>query len=165
MHRLKRISLLDEKGRKSLSRHLLVAYSGESHVAANTNRQWVQDFLSGKTRTGWIEANQNARAFGQALKSRQWENAASFLRQEAAIRKKITPEAFNALTDRMVSAAERCHCGARFTGAGAGGCLWALGSKEKISGVKENWTELLETIHGAKLLETEIDSAGVRQEF
>ena len=60
------ISLLDGKDREALSNHILVAYSGKSHVAAQTNRKWVGDFLSGKTRSGWIKANESVHSFARA---------------------------------------------------------------------------------------------------
>ena len=108
---LTRIPLLDQKGREALSNHILVAYSGKSHVAAETNRQWVRDFLSGRTRLGWIKANGAVHSFARALQAEDWDRAAFFLREEMALRREMTPEALDPVTEKMVTVAERSGCG------------------------------------------------------
>ncbi len=158
------ISLLDKKGRGTLSNHILVAYSGKSHVAAQTNRKWVTDFLSGKTRSGWIKANESVHSFARAIQVWDWERAASFLREEMAVRKEITPEALDAVTEKMVTLAENAGCGGRFAGAGAGGSVWALGRKSNINTLKRQWQELLAPVEEAQILDAGIDSEGLRVE-
>jgi len=94
---LQKNSLLDGEGRKRLSKRLLVAYSGKSHTSSLTNHQWIKDFLSGKTRPGWVKANEIVRQFGEAVKAWEWNRAASLLREEMSIRREITPEALYSL--------------------------------------------------------------------
>ena len=159
-----RTSLLDEEGRKALSNHILVAYSGKSHVAAQTNHQWVNDFLSGKTRSGWIKANGAVHSFARAIQAGDWGRAAFFLREEMALRREMTPEALDDVTERLVAAAERAGCGGRFAGAGAGGSVWALGSIANITALRRKWQELLAPIKEAQILDAGIDSEGVRRE-
>ena len=161
---LSKIPLLDQKGQEVLSNHILVAYSGKSHVAAHTNRKWVNDFLSGKTRSGWVKANGAVLSFAQAIQAGDWDRAASFLREEMALRREITPEALDNVTETMVAAAESVGCGGRFAGAGAGGSVWALGSKANITALKQKWQELLTPIKDAHILHAGIDSEGVRRE-
>jgi len=161
---LDRIPLLDKKGRESLSKHILVAYSGKSHVAAQTNRKWVRDFLSGKTRSGWIKANESVHSFARAIQACDWERAAFFLRMEMALRREITPEALDPVTDKMITLAENAGCGGRFAGAGAGGSVWALGKNGNINALKSQWQELLEPIAAAKILDAGIDAEGIRLE-
>ncbi len=160
----KRTSLLDEKGRQALSKHILVAYSGKSHVAASTNRKWVKDFLSGRTRAGWIKANDSVHAFAEAVRSKDWDRAAFFLREEMAVRREITPEALDPVTEKMVGAAEEAGCGGRFAGAGAGGSVWALGSRENIEALGGKWRRMLASIEDARMLDGAIDGAGMRLE-
>ncbi len=159
-----RISLLDKKGQDSLSKHILVAYSGKSHVAVQTNRKWVSDFLSGKTRSGWIKANDSVNSFAVAIQAKDWEKAAFFLREEMAIRREITPEALDPVTEKMITLAEEAGCGGRFAGAGAGGSVWALGEKINIDALKQQWQELLAPIETAGILDTGIDAEGMRLE-
>jgi D-glycero-alpha-D-manno-heptose-7-phosphate kinase len=161
---LTRISLLDKKGQTSLSKHMLVAYSGKSHVAAQTNRKWVTDFLSGKTRFGWIKANDSVNSFAKAIQVKNWGKAASCLREEMAIRREITPEALDPVTEKMISLAEEAGCGGRFAGAGAGGSVWALGEEININALKHPWQELLKPIKTARILDTGIDAEGMRLE-
>ena len=145
---LTRIPLLDQKGREALSNHILVAYSGKSHVAARTNHQWVNNFLSGKTRSGWIKANGAVHSFAQAIQAGDWDRAAFFLREEMALRKEITPEALDDATEKMVTAAESIGCGGRFAGAGAGGSVWALGSKANITALRREMAGIVITHKG-----------------
>ena len=161
---LTRTPLLDQKGLEALSNHILVAYSGKSHVAARTNHQWVNDFLSGKTRSGWIKANGAVHSFAQAIQARDWDQAAFFLREEMALRREITPEALDDVTEKMVTTAESVGCGGRFAGAGAGGSVWALGRKANITALRQKWQGLLVPIKEAKILDAGIDSEGVRRE-
>ena len=157
-----REKLLKPGEQRILSRHLVVAYSGKRHVSARTNRKWISDFLSGRTRKGWIEVNGLVRTFAKALKAMNWEEAARLLRQEMALRREITPEALIPLTNTLVEQAEKWDCGARFAGAGAGGTVWAIGEKENIEKVKRAWEETLDPVKGAEVLDCAVDSAGVR---
>ncbi len=156
-----RIPLLDRKGQDAFSKHILVAFSGKTHVSSKTNRTWINDFLSGRTRSGWIKANQLVHEFARALKEQDWRRTAQCLRAEMALRKKLTPEALVPITDRLVKQAERAGCGARFAGAGAGGSLWAIGEEEGIQNLTEKWESTLAPIQGAGVLKCRVDSRGV----
>jgi D-glycero-alpha-D-manno-heptose-7-phosphate kinase len=157
-----RIPLLDRKGQSELTNHLLVAYSGKSHVSSRTNQNWIKGFLSGMTRKGWCEANEIVQNFAFSLQEKDWNRAAGFLRAEMALRKKLTPGALIPVTARLIKQAERAGCGARFAGAGAGGSLWALGDLENIKELKKTWGKTVALIRGAKILDCEVDTVGVR---
>ena len=157
-----RIRLLDQKGRQELSRHLLVAYSGKSHVSARTNRNWIKDFLSGKTRAGWCRANEIVHHLALAIQKQDWLGAAAFLKEEMALRKKLTPGALIPVTAKLVRQAERTGCGARFAGAGAGGSLWAVGDTRDIRELRKRWGKTVSSIRGAKILDCEVEPKGVR---
>lgn len=158
----KRELLLDINGQKELSKRILVAYSGKSHVSARINRSWIYDFLSGKTRTGWVKANDIVNRLAGAIKHKNWRKAASFLRDETAIRKEITPNALIPITEELINQAETAGCGARFAGAGAGGSIWALGETNRISNLRETWESTLSPIKSAKILDCAVDPLGVR---
>jgi len=157
-----KMSLLDGEGRKRLSKRLLVAYSGKSHTSSKTNNHWIKDFLSGKTRPGWIKANEIVRQFGKAIKAWDWNRAAGLLREEMSIRRKITPEALTPTTKKLIEEAEDAGCGARFAGAGAGGSLWAVGKIKGIDQLKVRWRATLAQVKDAKILDCKIDPAGVK---
>jgi D-glycero-alpha-D-manno-heptose-7-phosphate kinase len=158
----KRESLLDSAGIKELSRHIVVAFSGQSHVSARINRGWLRDFLSGKTRSGWIETNNIVRKLAHAIKEKDWNRAAGLLQNEMAIRSDITPDALIPITEKLIDQAEECGCGARFTGAGAGGSLWAVGGAKEINHLKKIWQETLSPVKSAGILDCRVDSRGVR---
>jgi D-glycero-alpha-D-manno-heptose-7-phosphate kinase len=157
-----RISLLDRAGQEELSSHMLIAYSGESHISSKTNRKWVKDFLSGRTRDGWIKANEIVNRLASTIHKRDWGKSASLLREEMVVRNKITPEALIPITRELVEQAESEGCGARFAGAGAGGSLWAMGKKENIENLRKLWREILSSQRDAGLLNCKVDPAGVK---
>jgi D-glycero-alpha-D-manno-heptose-7-phosphate kinase len=156
-----RQALLDREGQRELSEHLLVAFSGKSHVSARINQGWLEGFLSGKTRAGWIEANRIVRRLAQAIMDRKWDRAAGLLRGEMTVRRVITPDALIPVTHKLIQQAEEAGCGARFAGAGAGGSVWALGEKKRIAELKTVWRSTLASIRGAGLLDCTVDPRGV----
>lgn len=158
---LKRESLLGRRGMKELSDWILVAYSGESHVSLDTNRGYIQDFLSGRTRSGWVKANDIVHRFGRAIKERRWNRAVHLLRKEMAVRMEITPGALIPVTEELIHQAEEAGCGARFAGAGAGGCVWALGEPDLIERLKGLWSDTLSPYKDARMLHCAIDPVGV----
>lgn len=157
--------LLQKDGEKALNLRLLIAHSGETHVSAQTNRQWVQDFLWGRTRAGWVKANERIQALGKALEQQDWAMCVQCLKDEMVIRREITPEAFIPITQRLVEEAESCGCGGRFTGAGAGGVVWALGeTEEQMSGLRKRWQSILQGRQDAAILKCAVDPKGVQEE-
>ena len=73
----------------------------------------------------------------------------------------MTPDVFDTIGERLVDSALANDCGARFTGAGGGGCIWALGTIENIDKLKGLWEEVLSRREDAQLLEVNIDPGGV----
>ncbi|MFC1868916.1 galactokinase [Thermodesulfobacteriota bacterium] len=158
----KREPLLDSRGMKELSNRILVAYSGINHASARINRSWIRGFLSGKTRAGWIDANKLVNSLANAIKGRDWKKASGLLRDEMAIRRKITPDALIPVTEKLIDQAEVAGCGARFAGAGAGGSVWALGEPDRIGRLREVWRTTLTHIKDSRILDCVIDPVGVR---
>jgi D-glycero-alpha-D-manno-heptose-7-phosphate kinase len=153
--------LLEPGGWKGLSRSLLVAYSGKSHVSLRTNRTWINDFLTGKTRSGWIKANKIVNMMADAIKRADLNEAARLLNSEMEIRRAITPDALIPLTSKMIDQAESVGCGARFAGAGCGGSVWALGAVEKIRELREIWKLTLDPVKNGRILDCAVDPTGV----
>ncbi len=122
----------------------------------------IKDFLSGQTRPTWIKVNEIVHRLAQALKRQDWKQAANLLQEEMALRKEITPEALIPITEKLRDQAENQGCGARFTGAGAGGSLWALGQIEDIRKLREMWEKILVSVKDARVLDCEVDPVGVR---
>ncbi len=155
-----RTMILDGRGRRELSERILVAYSGKSHVSSVTNRKWIDDFLSGRTRSGWIKANEIVKELAPALKESEWARAAGLIKKEMEIRRDITPEAFIPETEGLIDEAERAGCGARFSGAGAGGAVWAIGAYDAVQKLRPAWIKVLKKEKGALMLPCAIDNSG-----
>lgn len=153
--------LLDSAGMKQLSKRILVAYSGKSHVSARMNRAWIDNFLNGNTRAGWLEVNAIVNELSGAIKKKNWQLAADLVREEMKVRKKITPDALIPETKKLINTAEKFKCGARFTGAGAGGALWAIGELDRLIRLKSEWMAILGKIKGGSMLDCAIDPKGV----
>lgn len=158
-----RESLLNEDKQRELSKHILVAYSGKTHISHKTNRVWVGEFLAGQTRAGWIEVNKIVNRLANNLKFGEWKEASKDLIKEVAIRREITPEAFTPVIDNLIKESEEIGCGARFAGAGGGGSLWALGEIEDINTLRRSWAKILQETRDGKILECSIDPSGVKQ--
>lgn len=146
---------------KELSEHLLVAYCGIPHESKNINSQWVKQFISGKCRHQWLEITQCTRLFVEAFDSLDIEEAVRQVNRETAVRVEMTPDVLDDTGSKLVHSAREAHCGARFTGAGGGGCIWALGTKEKIAELKTVWENILSETKEGCLLDVDIDSTGL----
>ena len=159
----RRVLLRGERAR-GLASCLLLAYLGVPHVSADVNGRWIREFLAGGRRAAWREIAALSRGFAAALERGDLERAAEAIHRETAIRRRITPEVVDALGGLLIAAARRRGCGARFSGAGAGGCLWALGPPAAIAALRGDWAELLARRPGAGLLPVGIALRGLRAE-
>ena len=83
------------------------------------------------------------------------------MNRETALRRQMTPDVLDSVGVRLVESAMQNSCGARFTGAGGGGCIWALGQMENVDRLKPLWEEILSTRKQAYLLDAKIDAEGV----
>lgn len=146
---------------KDFEKHLLLAYGGVPHESRDVNGKWVRQFLAGKYRGLWSEIIVCTQQFSAALMDRNLKDACLSMNRETAIRREMTPEVLDEMGMALVEAAMECGCGARFTGAGAGGCLWALGEVEDIDKLKRTWEIILSTKKGARLLDAKIDAEGL----
>jgi len=153
--------LVQKKNYKDFEKRLLVAFCGKPHVSAQVNSKWVDQFLTGKYRQEWIEIIGCTQGFAQALVRKDLSRAIDWMNKETAIRRRMTPEVLDATGKKLVRAAIDSRCGARFTGAGGGGCIWAMGGADAIEKLKGRWQRLLKPIPSARLLNAGIDALGV----
>jgi D-glycero-alpha-D-manno-heptose-7-phosphate kinase len=154
-------TVLKEKEYPVLERHLLVAYCGVPHVSRDINGKWVRHFVSGTDRQPWIEIVSATKAFVKALSVKDWASAVQAVNKEVEIRRKLTPEVFDEVGEALVERALEAHCAARFTGAGGGGCVWAIGASDDIVGLRPIWEEVLSGRKEAGLLDPKVDSKGL----
>ncbi len=150
----------DESGR-DLNRNILVAYCGSVHVSKDINKRWVEQFLFGKNRDKWKEIIRITRAFSQAVKKGDFSMAAVLMNQETDIRLDMTPDVLDGMGQKLFDRAKALGCGARFTGAGGGGCVWAIGESGSLALLKEAWGTLIKDKDQAALLDAAIDYKGI----
>lgn len=141
--------------------HILVAYCGIPHVSKDINQQWVEGFIRGDNRDIFKKIVEITKDFYLAVQSNNFGLAGELMVKETRLRLEMTPEVLDNTGKKLFERAVALNCGARFTGAGGGGCLWAIGEKEKIVGLTTAWQHILEPLEGATLLDTSIDENGI----
>jgi len=154
-------ALFPEKQCTAFSDNLLVAYCGVTHESKDINSTWVRQFLSGETRSLWIDIAENTRAFVGALGDGDMDRAVAFLNRETDIRRQMTPQVLDDMGRQLVSAAADAGCGAKFAGAGGGGCIWALGESSNIRRLEKTWVQILSERPDARILDVGVDSKGL----
>ncbi|MGD2271191.1 MAG: galactokinase [Desulfobacterales bacterium] len=146
----------------SLAQHMLLAYCGIPHRSKNINGLWVRQFLAAQHREHWVQIVAETKKFVDAMRRRNYKEAAASMNTEVAIRRRMTPAVLDKMGEALVESAVQHGCGARFTGAGGGGCIWALGEINHIASLKAVWRKILSQRKGAHLLDTQIDSEGIK---
>ena len=153
--------VVGKKFHHELVGYFFLVYCGEPHESKDINGRWVKQFLCGKNRDLWADVIVCTRQFLKALAGQNYQKAAVHMNRETGIRRKMTPDVLDKVGQRLADIALQNDCGARFTGAGGGGCLWALGETENIDRLRPLWQELLSSHREARLLDVGIDSKGV----
>lgn len=144
-----------------LNAHIIVAYCGIPHVSKDINQQWVNAFVRGSAREEFIKIAGLTNTFCTAVKSSEYGRAGELMNEETRIRLEMTPQVLDNTGKKLFEKAEQFKCGARFTGAGGGGCLWAIGEKYDISRLKSEWQDVLDPVEDGKILDTRIDHEGI----
>ena len=142
-------------------RRLLVAYCGIPHASKDVNGTWVRQFVSGEHRDVWKRIIDCVRGFVAALSAGSMEQACAMMNLETDLRIELTPEVLDDIGSELVATARTCQCGARFTGAGGGGCLWALGQPDQIQRLRPVWDRILRAREAAAILQTHVDTQGL----
>jgi len=152
----------DKKDLEALNRHVLVAYCGIPHESKDVNGKWVRAFKRGEVTREFQDIIQITREFTTALQNKNFSLAGQLMNTETRIRCKMTPEVLDNTGKKLFEKAEEMNCGARFTGAGGGGCLWAIGELDQIKALEQVWQSILDTVPGGVLLNTAIDTWGIQ---
>lgn len=145
----------------AFSRRLLVAYCGAPHESRDINGTWVREFLKGRFRGEWQQICDYSRQFIHAVGSGNYDRARTLMNLETDIRVRMTPDVLDDIGRQLVDVARTQQCGARFTGAGGGGCIWALGEPDRIETLRPLWLRVLDGNGEAMILDTQVDATGV----
>lgn len=144
--------------------NILVAYCGIPHESSDINGTWIRRFLAGKDRKRWAEIVGVTKQFVEAFSQGDFDSAARFMNRETEIRRALTPQVVDETGSELIETALSKNCGARFCGAGGGGCLWALGPAKAVSELYEDWASITERQPGASILEAGVDDEGIKLE-
>ncbi|MBI2093838.1 MAG: hypothetical protein HYT88_03865 [Candidatus Omnitrophica bacterium] len=139
-----------------------VAYLGSAHDDADATSSRVSAFLSGQGRRHWFDIIRCVHEYAKALEERDWKKAGLCMNRELELRKKcggLLP--LTQQMEAMIEAARTFSCGARHTGRGGGGCVWAIGMPQAIAATRARWQDLCWKIPGAKLLDVRASAKGV----
>lgn len=153
--------LLSGEGIAWFEQRVLLAYCGRPHESRDINSRWIAQFLDGRTRAAWAEIVDCTGGFVDAMKKGDAADAADWMNREGAIRLQMTPDVLDGLGSRLREDAAAAACGARFTGAGGGGCVWAFGRRADIAKLKPAWALRTETVASAGLLDFNVDTDGI----
>jgi D-glycero-alpha-D-manno-heptose-7-phosphate kinase len=157
----KRKVLVPKPLHHDFSRHMLLAYCGIPHESRQINRKWVDQFIEGTTRKEWVSIVDHTHRFSEALHVRQYHLAAASMNLETTIRRQMTPDVLDDMGIKLIQAARKQDCGGRFTGAGGGGCIWAIGETGAIDPLRNTWKKILAQKPQARLLDVRIDPDGL----
>jgi D-glycero-alpha-D-manno-heptose-7-phosphate kinase len=154
--------ILKTSDAKRMQHNFLLAYCGVPHDSADVNATWVRQFMAGDYRCHWEEIIRLTQQFAHCLAEGEIEGACCALNAETRLRQEMTPEVLDEMGTVLAEAAMQYGCGVRFTGAGGGGCVWALGEPHTLEQLTKTWADLLSARPGASLLPFAMDSQGVR---
>ncbi len=147
--------------RNELNDHLLVAYCGIPHESKDVNGKWVKTFKNGSAVATFERISGLTQDFAAAMADGQYRQAGVLMNKEMKLRQGLTPEVLDTTGKKLFDSALQFDCGARFAGAGGGGCLWAVGQKEDINALAKDWQRILDDIPGAGILDTKVDPEGI----
>jgi D-glycero-alpha-D-manno-heptose-7-phosphate kinase len=108
-----------------------------------------------------VEIVDIVRRFSNCVTRKSYAEAGLLMNRETEIRLAMTPEVLDPFGRRLAAAAVDLGCGARFAGAGGGGCIWAIGERAGVEALRRRWDELLAERDGARLLKVGVDSDGL----
>jgi D-glycero-alpha-D-manno-heptose-7-phosphate kinase len=149
-------------GRRRLNDCLLLAYAGRPHASCDVNGQWIRGFLQGHNRQQWRQIAALTHDFIDSWHRGDMVAAAAAMNAETDLRRQMTPQVLDPAGQELVDAAAEAGCGARFAGAGGGGCVWALGPETEIAGLRETWQNILAAVPHGVLLPVCVDTQGLK---
>ncbi len=146
---------------RELNEHILVAYCGIPHESKDVNSRWVRSFINGDSRASFSRIAELVTQFTAAVRQKNFGLCADLMNRETRLRMELTPDVLDNTGKKLFEKAKNMNCGARFAGAGGGGCVWAIGEKEDIERLRPVWCRVLEPVPDAAVLDTQIDRNGI----
>ncbi|MBA2881683.1 D-glycero-alpha-D-manno-heptose-7-phosphate kinase [Desulfosalsimonas propionicica] len=156
--------LIPPENAGEINANLLVAYCGVPHESKDINGTWIRRFLDGHDRPQWQQIVAATSEFVEAFAHGDMAAAAGWMNRETELRRRITPHVVDEVGAALIEAAKEQNCGARFAGAGGGGCLWALGPAGAIASLRPQWEAIVSGRPDGDILGACVAAEGLRVE-
>lgn len=154
-----KLSLLNNDDYDYYNKRIILAYTGESHEPTKFGS--TTHIIDEKKRQTWMEISLLTERFSEALKIRDLNSAKDLLNMECDLRTQMEPSRITQKTKNLIEIAKANGVGSRYAGHGHGGCVWAIGSKEKIENTYSNWESYLSELHNAWVIFPKIAEKGI----
>lgn len=144
-----------------IQNNFLVVYTGKTHDSHSVNTKWRNQFINGEYRDHWAEIVNLSHDFCKSFLEKDFAILPDIVKKEVSLRLELTPNVLDKNGKLLYDLAVENNCGARFTGAGAGGCMWAVGQENDIKELKKCWEKEIAQIKGACILDIKPDPNGI----
>lgn len=145
-----------------IEKHIAVAYMGQPHPLSRGGSGTVQRFKESGNVEMFVEISRQAEVFAAAIEAEQFDLAARALLVESELRAQLIPQVLPEEDEILLTVARESGCGAKVTGRGEGGSIWAIGPEEAIRHVKDEWQDTFERRGSGRLLPTSIAAEGLQ---
>lgn len=144
----------------SLNEHILLAYTGRPHEQSQNGSQMLSRVMETGALNILVSISEQARRFAELLKRQEYRSAGASLAAEYRLRSTLLPVVLRDDLE-LVEMATKAQCGVSVTGKGGGGCIWAIGEKQDIADLKEQWSSAFERRKLGFLLPVNVTGAGL----
>lgn len=155
-------TVIENGQQQGLQDRLMVAYTGMAHNSSDVNELQVRGFFDSSTRHHWLRINEIAFEFAEAIKTNEWSKAADLIFEEHEMRCNLVPRRKTSTAQKLEDSARKLGAGFAVSGAGNGGCVWALcQTPEQKEELTKLWEQDLKHVPDGKILPVSIPSQGI----
>lgn len=145
----------------SLREHVLLGYPGSPHPESRKGSKILDSFKENSALDTFASISETAREFARCLESEDYAGAGECVSAEFELRSSLI-RVLRPDDAELVELAGASDCGVGVTGHGGGGCLWAIGEKERIDNLREKWIEAFARRGAGHLLPFDIAEDGLK---
>lgn len=157
-----RTDLVPPSALDDLSGNFCIAFTGETRDSTSTTSEWVDRALRGIDHEAWPPIMELTTRFIDAVQASDLPGAADAVATEMDLRRRYWPSSTTPTIDRFTAVAEEAGCGAKYAGAGGGGCVWAIGERRAVADLRSRWRDLCDEVgRGARLVPARLSGRGV----
>jgi D-glycero-alpha-D-manno-heptose-7-phosphate kinase len=146
---------------EELKKHIVLAYTGTNHPPTRHGSMVLEAFKQSGAIASMVKISEQARIFAKAIQSNNYKEAGRALSTEFSLRSMLLP---NILPDEdkvLIEVASEMGCGAKLTGHGGGGCVWAIGEMNAIALTRKYWKDIFEQRGSGFLMPFSISQSGL----